>query len=135
MKPKMNVRLLRRVQKKILKEPEQFLMERWYEHNPETVPNCGTAACIAGWAVALERRLTPEQARKKIYNPGTISDFIDYAASLLNIGRRDAEALFSRDAWPDDLNSEYNKNRNNHKARARIAAERIDRFIETNGEQ
>ena len=48
MKSKLNVRLLRRIQKKITKHPELFDMSSW---SHET--SCGTSCCIGGWALIL----------------------------------------------------------------------------------
>ena len=50
------VNLLRKVQKQILLEPRQFDIQHWFTMFPKNVtrvPNCGTAACIAGWAIAF----------------------------------------------------------------------------------
>lgn len=58
----MNVKLLRRIIKAIKKEPGQFDMRSWFTRQ-RGIPNCGTAACIGGWAVALTKRANPEKAR------------------------------------------------------------------------
>lgn len=65
----LNVRLLRRVQRAIIKEPGRLNMEEGlmdldyaivnYAHGAS--PPCGTVGCIAGWTVALSTR-----ARTKI---------------------------------------------------------------------
>lgn len=87
-----NRELLLKVKAKILAEPAQFEMEylfkgrdsfgylkiAWAAHEragfrpltafldvPREVPNCGTAACIAGWAVAVHLGENPMVAESK----------------------------------------------------------------------
>src|SRR4051812_24586244 len=80
--PKLNVRLIRRIQKHILEEPRRFFMKailaigvpgshEWDEvkggWNPsdlsDTVPPCGTAACLAGWTGLLSGKTLKQTAR------------------------------------------------------------------------
>ena len=49
--PKLNVKLLDRILRHVKKEPRRFNMGQWVDSSV-TAP-CGTAACLAGWAVIL----------------------------------------------------------------------------------
>lgn len=146
----MNVRLLKRVRDRILAEPAQFVMEHYFasrndilqeplycylvDHNvsaldiDRSVPNCGTAACIAGWTYALSRRITPKTAALRNAYPE------EEAAKLLGISERQAERLFLVDHWPGKFYQQWQE-RPSLKIRARIAARRIDHFIKTRGEE
>lgn len=57
MEPKLNVPLLRQVQAMIRKYPQNLDMNEWSDGlivaDKHTAPDCGTTACIAGWALAL----------------------------------------------------------------------------------
>ena len=124
----MNKKLLLRVKAQILAEPKQFIMGTWYTNFPDIfdgdlwegvkVPNCGTAACIAGWIVALHNNI---KLNKAIGGHGT-------AAMYLNIRRYEANRLFYVENWPGDLRARWD-NAKSLEERAQIAAERIDRFI------
>jgi hypothetical protein len=73
---KINVKLLRKVQKHILAEPKRVNMGTFIYRKKdepdmcEKWPACGTVACIAGWAVTLSQKkemnynAIPERARR-----------------------------------------------------------------------
>lgn len=75
-RPVVNRDLLLKVKEKILAEPAQFEMEALFKDQsrfrleiysadlPREVPNCGTAACIAGWAIAVHLGENPNSAEK-----------------------------------------------------------------------
>lgn len=139
-----NVRLLRRIEKYILEYPEKFDMAEWVRpfgmslsewedmsafDQPEEFTLCSTTACIAGWTCLLtekkvERRYLSSRATEK-----------------LGLTELQAERLFKlsrmnyQNCWPVDLESRYLKAVKNHrwKDAARIAVERIERFIATKG--
>jgi hypothetical protein len=132
----MNVKLLRKIQKHILAEPKRFIMGAWIQrrtHNvdfscdianltPRTIfPDCGTAACIAGWAILLSRGIeyNPEMPRIE-------------AKHLLKIQTPQDSKLFQVAAWPIALRKRFRKAKRRETA-AKIAAERIDLFIATKG--
>lgn len=138
MKTKLNVKLLRLIQKHITEEPRRFFMsgirfqahdkERWRDFAMNCVndlslsmPPCGTAACIAGWALLL--------------SDCDAGEGLDTAASLLGIpqmesGHRDYDSLFLDSSWPEPFKSKW-KNAKTPKTRAKIACARIDHLIET----
>jgi hypothetical protein len=138
---KLNVKLLRKIQKHILAEPKRFIMDTWIRRGqpgqdlmiPDAglpsvvIPACGTAACIGGWALKLSgirlAKNTPVAKRAK---------------ALLGIepqNDRDSwpeDRLFVTDEWPREFYVRFEKSRNLQE-RAQIACERIDHFIATKG--
>jgi len=125
----LNVRLLRRVRTQILKEPKQFIMATYFTSKPESysseipreVPNCGTTACIGGWALSLAKDRQPSTFGEGIF--GTA----DAAAEVLGLGDT-AGDLFCTSNWPHQYRNRW-FDTEDLDARARIAAERIDAFI------
>jgi hypothetical protein len=127
----MNVRLLRRIQRQILKEPKQFWMDAYFcDCISWQIPNCGTTACIAGWATALGKNKNPRQAWL------TGVDARQYGEHKLKITNVQASKLFFTDAWPRKYRTAYLKALMAKRLAdsARIAAKRIDHFINTKGE-
>ena len=133
----LNVELLRKVQAQILKEPRQFLMELFFYSGPryrdlgpeEVIPNCGTAACIAGWAIAIDRQMTPKEAHEATrYEEG---DDTRRGAEALRISRKQAETLFFTEYWPGEFRDRYEDDQR-PEARAKVAADYIDYFIKVN---
>lgn len=129
----MNVKLLRKIQKHILAEPRRLVMsiiER--RGNPNTLipvepdeysnynqyekrqkfADCGTAACIMGWARLLASH----------YNGHDDSLDIEFGK------------LCSARTWPTKFAKAYAKAKT-ARSRARIAANRIEHFIKTRGKE
>lgn len=126
-KTKINVRLLRRIQKQIAKEPKQFRMDRYFQHYPGSIPNCGTACCIGGWAITLGGKFkTPEQARMEA------SDVHWSAKDALGLTIFQAARLFHLSNWPEPFRHEFFDARTLTQ-KAKVAIARIDRFIATKG--
>jgi hypothetical protein len=140
-----NIELLKKIKAHVLASPKSFRMDHW---------NCGTAMCIAGWACALTGQrwaLSDDDIRVLVSdeNPGTV------AADALDIGpfqphmARDRHAaatrLFFVNAWPEQFQGRYDRERYDEDGEpredvdyaglAQIAAERIDHFIATNGQE
>jgi len=125
-----NVALLRKIQKKILDEPGQFQMRTWYSttddfHNQVKV-NCGTAACIGGWAVTIAKKVKPSEYWK------TGWDTLAEAKKLLRITMPMTERLFLEANWPDKFRHAYYDAKTNQ-GQAQAASARIDHFIKTKG--
>ncbi len=137
---KINVRLLRRIQKHILEEPRRFFMsgvfiyarnqKHWKrktighsDTSPSPVmPPCKMAACIAGWANILT---------------GHASEGLIHAAKILGLsyipdGDREslANRVFIAGYWPRPFWSRY-KNARTTRGRARVAVDRIEHLIKT----
>lgn len=136
-KQKLNVRLLRRIQKHILKEPRRFFMgwffaiaegKNWqrnlftdFVHDlSKQIPPCGTAACIAGWAniltgTTVSESASPERAARELGLETKNEDYV---------------YLFSDKRWPQPFNEKYSKAKT-PRQRAKIACARIDHLIKT----
>lgn len=135
----MNKNLLLKVKEKILQEPKQFLMRTWYSsvlsENPETlvlqngvikrkvkIPNCGTAACIAGWAACILNKKKPSEASLVI-----LPSEEDFGISISSYYK-----LTRFQAWP----LKFQKHRKEGTVPfAKQAAARIDHFIATEGKE
>lgn len=127
----MNVKLLRKVKRQILKEPKQFVMEGFFveagsDVTPKKIPNCGTAACICGWAISLKNAVTPAEANCQSVNEWTDGE------DALQLTREQADRLFAHFDWPERFFLRY-RNAKSFKARAEAAADRIEHFIKTDG--
>ena len=117
-KPKMNVKLLRRIQRWLmrLRHPEHFNMADFWRKG-----DCRTSYCIAGKALQLSGyRLGHDTA----FNPkGQECGFIKpIAESLLGLTPNEADRLFYRTHWPYRFSSD-----------PKSAARRIEHFINTGG--
>ena len=120
-KPKMNVKLLRRIQRWLmrLRHPEHFDMADYWHKG-----DCGTSYCIAGKALQLcGYRFGHEEM---VFNPkgqecGAIKPI---AESLLGLTPDEADRLFFRTYWPYRFSSDPES-----------AAERIEHFINTGGKE
>lgn len=130
----MNVKLLRRIQEKILAEPRQFNMGSYFLSNrdirnfllpnPE-IPNCGTAACIAGWALALASNRKPSECEDSKAN-------MIFSIKVLDLDIDSGRRLFHFVCWPEV----YQLMRaEGTKKYAEQAVARIDHFIKTKGAQ
>lgn len=129
-----NIELLQRVKAKILEEPLQFAMEDFFTQEifgfdapREEIPNCGTAACIAGWAFALDVGKKPESLRARGYSTRE-------ARIRLDLTQTQAGRLFLLIRWPNVYSSRYITAKTPQE-QAQIAAERIEHFIETEGRE
>lgn len=135
-KRKLNVKLLRRIQKHILDEPRRFVMERsilkstpgfTFNSDNNTIqrlPSCGTAACIAGWAVELTTHDANEQSPESL---------LSSAAKLLNVEETTSwveHPLFYTTFWPSPFRWKY-LSAKTPKARAKIVSARIEYLIKT----
>jgi hypothetical protein len=125
-----SIEMLGRIKIEILKEPRQFLMSSFYADSQEfgcwDIPNCGTAACIGGWGYAIKHNLSPALAscQRRV--------MLDHRLAI-GINGEQATRLFFMEEWPQRFREtdampgtpEFAKN----------AADRIDHFIATDGEE
>lgn len=139
MKPKLKpqtIKLLRQVKRKILAEPRQFQMGVFFSdfiNTDRTIPNCGTAACIGGWAIALSKKLNPANADHFVYCESRAAAF-DLARSTLGITIPQSIALFRADMWPQPFAKPPNVDFDSTDSpahNAKLAARRIEHFIKT----
>lgn len=124
----MNLQLLEETKQDILQNPQTLIMEEFYAENADRehlnlVNNhaheiCGTAACIAG-------RITDRFGYDRTY-----AKF--FAKLLLRLTMDQANRLFYLNKWPETLRNGYLGARTALEA-AKITAQRIDLFIQTQG--
>lgn len=160
----MNTKLLRRIQKQILLKPYQFEMTAWFvdnsrlkekgekvtkAYNGKPIPNCGTAGCIAGWALTLglkfkKLRNAIVKFKKSIGEVYTELEhdinkkIADKAQELLKLDTKQANRLFYVDNWPNKFVAGIDKwnafSALSKEEQAQVASDRIDHFINTAGE-
>ncbi len=134
----MNIPLLRRIQKRILKEPRQFQMDNWFNHSPSVYPNCGTAACIAGWAVTMSMKKGNPKKICQLLTGALTTDWTDNdkitrkAMKFLQLDTPEAaKRLFIQSRWPSVFR--FHPSSEGTPEYAANAVARIDHFIATNG--
>lgn len=119
--------LLLKVKEQILTEPSRFHMSHWFYNKDENqdyygpcalLHNCNTAACIAGWAIALSGETE------------LIEDPHEDAKRILGITESQANSLFYITSWEEpELRERFVSSRSEAEIAA-IAAQIIDNFIE-----
>jgi hypothetical protein len=134
----MNLKLLRKVKAHILAEAERLNMKEWvtmrkfrpsvdeFDKDQPHYGSCNTAACIGGWGFLLT--YGPRATRKKIAD-----DDLDETEmrGLFGLDSEQAVQLFYVDSWPEDLQKAWEETGPKaFKARAKIVAKRIERFIQ-----
>lgn len=131
MAKKLNVKLLRKVQRLILAHPDQVNMDAFLCNRLATghdVGGCGTAGCIGGWALfASSREKTLAAADMKL---GPNTDIWGMAANRLGLTDEQEDSVFIEHGWPKDLKRAL-RNAGTPAAYAAVVAKRIDRLIET----
>lgn len=135
-KPKLNVRLLRKVQKYYKAEPLRLRMGWWFKKkklNGQPNPPCRTTSCIAGTALILSgKKRIPAGGSRPMYE----------AAKLLRIENPDKmRALFLLPNWPyrfrkgftEEGTSYWEKDVTTEQVlkNVKLTIARIDHFIET----
>lgn len=144
------IKMLRRIQKEIKREPRRFIMEDFFDSEDEEAP-CKSAACIAGFTLILrdrDRWLERVSTRKtkgryqfmsavkrleEEYKPIDKDTAYD-AARVLRLDSDQERRLFFSAHWPQKFYTKYLISKNNRSARARIAVQRIEHFIKTGGD-
>mgnify|MGYP001601442776 CR=1 FL=1 len=138
----MNTKLLREVEKEILAEPRRLRMDSWVERvygKGETMPPCGTTACIAGFATILHKGM-PDYVNKDFkarawylldYAP---VNYEGYAMDALQLGSEQAERLFYVSSWPEKFLAAWEQ-ASTPLRRAEVAVARIEHFIKTKGKE
>lgn len=111
----MNIPLLRQIQTQIIAHPESFSMDEW---------DCGTTACILGWAFRLKLEDWEKSSEVR-------------ELQILALSETQFNRLCYLSSWPQQfyspfLNADFDGDK---KTAAKIAAARIEHFIETNGRE
>jgi hypothetical protein len=107
----------------ILQEPTQFDMDTWIDNTPHS--SCGSTACIIGWGAYLIQptRFCKKTDAEQYYLCGEVIK-ITFPEMYSNIFR-----LAYLDRWPEKFQLAW-KEAKTPKERAKVAAKRIDWFIQ-----
>lgn len=155
LKTKINVRLLRRIQKVMLAEPRRVAMRAWAFGTDDikvgssvseessfglivkrrsNIPPCGTVGCICGWGLALTTKLRGNALNRKITKLRSGDKLIPRGSmKLFGITRDQADRLFMPGDWPVEFRDKLRKYNFGTKRYAKAVCDRIDFFIKTNG--
>ncbi len=125
----MNTKLLNKVANAILDEPRMFDMGAWVNQNANSP--CGTTACIAGFAVAIDRKYKRLRSLQILDSRDLIEDV---AMKTLDIGSVARHRLFHRPNWPGIFKDASFAAKSREEA-ADIAFWRIQHFIATEGQE
>ena len=109
------------------------------ENTEELLPpsHCGTAACIAGWAIHLNGGLkTPKETYEHSKDDAAyyVNFYSPYGARVLGLSSREGDRLFLIGSWPVNFAKRYYLAKT-PKTRAKAAADRITHFIKTKGQE
>jgi hypothetical protein len=147
----MNVELLQQIKAAILAEPLKFDMSAWF-HADQNSP-CGTAACIAGWAVTIQMKAEKLREARFAYDAGDGNEGVERdGKKALGLTDQQAYRLFFYDTWPVPFRHEYSEASGfwyddpvsgefvkgayvDRRVAAEVAARRIDHFIATEGRE
>tara|TARA_R110000868_G_scaffold4119_19_gene25072 strand:- start:98 stop:463 length:366 start_codon:yes stop_codon:yes gene_type:complete len=119
----MNIEKLTQVRDTILRNPKLVDMDCYFMQT-----ECGTAACIAGWATWLA--LTKSE-REEIDTYGSHESYYFAGKSILGLTDKQADKLFYLSDWPVSFLVDYIKCVNRGNSPAKIVAARIDHFRKT----
>lgn len=148
MKPTTPVEILEEVKRRILAEPKQFVMHTYfassyrnevpYFHLQEsenewcekmmpkdrTIPNCGTAACIAGHILCIREEDKPSEVQLKA------GYFIEHkCAEFLGIPQPYCTRLFNLESWEAEYRKRFKEAPIGSLERAQAACDQIDYWI------
>ena len=132
----LNIKLLRKVQRAILREPKRYAQQAYTKENlsieDQSQYVCNTVGCIAGWAVAIDRGLLDNLGELS-----TIPISLE-AENLLGLRNYENYRLFHTRDWPNAFSfflSRYQSEalRGPHWLQALVAAIRIEVFIRSKG--
>lgn len=113
----LNIKMLKRIKKQILKNPESFDM-----YNTINKEGCQTVGCIAGWACIFDAR---DKHKKVPSKPSSIEDFNDILNKARNILGLTNDFLFFVENWNERFERLYNSTYC-FKEKAKVAADYID---------
>lgn len=131
---------LRWVKKQILSEPKQFLMSDYFANEEDVqqnsipdaaskIPNCGTAACIAGWLACKNLGLTPNHARS-IESSRLLTGFDARAIAGEELQLNDVDSdLFNVIYWPIKYRHRWDRAKTPVQ-RAKVACSLIDAILD-----
>jgi hypothetical protein len=122
-----NKELFEKVKQHILTDPRRYNQRRFGEVSDDAP--CGTACCIAGWAIVLSGGATHKDAQLDFEHR---LDAFDTGAALLGLSDEEAEAVFCAygEDWPEPFKTDFSEATNRH-GKAKAAAAYIDHIIKT----
>lgn len=145
---KLNIELFKKVREKIATTPEAY--DQSVFGRPEPDAPCGTAGCIAGWAMVLSATLSAEEiqlANVAADSNNVMIDLVrDRATEVLGLSDAEADTLFQADpggewddydetgndvyveSWPEPFAEQWRKGSSD---RDQIAIAYLDHIIET----
>lgn len=134
----LNKKLIRKIIKHIEAEPKRLNMNEWaMKDSSRSGPPCGTTACVAGWALLLDK---PAAERRKIMAMdddkferalfGRTSNILQMGAKKLGIDAGGAWKVFFSDQWPEPFYSDFT-NATTKKKRTKITIARLEHLMET----
>lgn len=132
----MNIERLRLVQQKIKENPQEFGMNSFCFH----IRNCGTVACIGGWAAFLALGLEhPTFDKRPAWYYASPKSLERIAQEYLELTDEETNQLFyfERGKFGDlwlDYNDDYYKSKVTPEQRAELGCELIEEFIKRNGD-
>lgn len=130
--PNKTIKLLQQVKRAILKEPKQFFMKGWFKQYYD-IPNCRTAACIGGWLyIFTNRRKKPSSgvnclSKKQL----EVSSYV-LIETMHKVGIKNYIRLINFNMWPSQFTTVTEEGTPEY---AQQAADRIDHFIKTDGQE
>jgi len=108
--PKLNAPLLIMIRERIKADPELFNMAYWFsdivisgsnylyfEYGEATKKTCGTAACIAGWAVSIDAHINDTPLMELVPTNVTLAE--RHAGVLLGLDPEQRVSLFYHSTW------------------------------------
>lgn len=124
----MNTKLIKQIEQAILAEPRRLEMKTWINRCDRVAP-CGTAACIAGYAVILSRMEKGKGWYEAAQQISTRHCGLE-AAELLDIGLCQSLVLFYVARWPFRYRLRLS-HAVDRKAKAKVAVDRLRYFRRT----
>jgi hypothetical protein len=88
-------------------EPWRDRLSRRQKEIKEPQLSCGTALCLAGWALAHKFRLTVSRDLDMALFDGLWNRIRDEATEYLGLPIRWGDAVFTLDGWPAEIRAEY----------------------------
>ena len=120
MKPE---KLFDKIEAAILEEPKRINMSNWAFspalYNKRDLPACQTIGCIAGWAVAIARKLRGQALKDYFW------DIEIDAMSLLKLDSIEASRLFGPANWPLKWRIRLGRHEPGTKAYAKVVVDYI----------
>lgn len=127
----MNRNLLIQVRDTIAQRPGQFLMRTFFSHQTEQqnpAAECGTACCIAGWAITLKGEFATPMDAYDHYNESSSSNLWYAGRYALDLTDEQASRLFEAGNWPAPFSGQFHHAQSDEETAA-IAVKRIDHFL------